>query len=541
MKKTKFLVPLNRNLKKLLLTMKLCLLFLLISAASLMANSGYSQNTTLSIHLKNATLRDLISEVEKQSEFIFVFYDKVVDLDQKIDVNVEGQTIDKILDKIFKSSELTYRICDRQIGIGKRDPVTGIIELPATLKELMVADKKITGMVKDVKGEPIPGVTVIVKGTTIGTITDSQGKFSLDVPLDAKTLLFSFVGMKSREIVVDGKTTINVVMVEETLGLEEVVAIGYATQKKASVTGAISSVGSVDLVRSPNASVANTLAGRVTGLTTVQYSGRPGGDDPVINVRGIGSLTSGASSPLILVDGVERSFTQLDPNEIESVSVLKDASATAVFGVRGANGVILVTTKRGFDGATKISFTSTSGFQSPLRVPAFVDSYTHAMMYNEAQTNDDPNAVVKFSPTAIEAFRTNSDPIIYPNTNWNDYILKPAAFQTQENMNISGGTKTVKYFVSLGYLKQDGLFRTFDLGKDFNYAYNRYNYRANLDIDVTKTTKLSLTTGGRSEIRNEPLQDEPQFSIWRNIYFAQPYRGVGIVDGKHIMSDPRYI
>ncbi len=190
MKKNKFFVPLNRNWKKLLLTMKLCLLFLLISAASLMANSGYSQ-TTLSIHLKNATLRDLISEVEKQSEFIFVFYDKVVDLDQKIDVNVEGQTIDKILDQIFKSSELTYRIFDRQIGIGKRNPVTGVIELPAPLEELMAADKKLTGVVKDIKGEPIPGATVIVKGTTIGTITDFNGNFTLDVPLDAKVLAIS--------------------------------------------------------------------------------------------------------------------------------------------------------------------------------------------------------------------------------------------------------------------------------------------------------------------------------------------------------------
>lgn len=401
---------------------------------------------------------------------------------------------------------------------------------------------QIKGKVVNSEGNPLEGVSVNVVGTTIGSTTNSDGFYVINIGDNSSVVLeFSSIGYQRKSVTVGTLVEVNVTLEGDVAGLEEVVVVGYGTQKKLTVTGAISSVGSADLIKSPNASVANTLAGRVTGLATVQYSGRPGGDDPTTYIRGIGSLTSSASAPLTLVDGVERPFTQLDPNEIESVSVLKDASATAVFGVRGANGVIIVTTKRGTEGAAKISVSASAGFQQPLRLPSFVDSYTHALMYTEAQLNDNPNAALKFSPEAVEAFRTNSDPIIYPNTDWIDYILKPAAFQTQENINISGGTKAVRYFVSLGYLKQDGLFRVFDLPDNNNYSYNRYNYRVNLDIDVTNTTTLSLTSGGRSEFRNEPLADEPQFSIWRNIYFAQPYRGIGIVDGKHVQSDPRYI
>lgn len=399
----------------------------------------------------------------------------------------------------------------------------------------------ISGKVTDASGNPLPGVTVVVQGTTQGTVTDANGEYRLtNVPSDA-TLVFSFIGMRTVNVKVGTQTTINVTMEEEAIGLQEVVAIGYGTQKRISVTAAISNVNTEDLQASPNASIANSLAGRITGISTVQSSGQPGADDPDIYIRGISSLNTSRSRPLILVDGVEREFTQLDPNEIESISILKDASATAVYGVRGANGVIIVTTRRGSTGAPQIDFRASAGLQQPTRLPKFADSYTYATYYNLAQTNDDPNATLKFSEEAIEAFRTGSQPIIYPNTDWIDYILKPAAFITQDNLNISGGTENVRYFVSFGYYRQDGLFKTFDLSDEFNYVYNRYNYRANLDVDVTKTSTISLTLGGRSEVRNEPRQNEPQFSIWRNIYFAQPYRGIGIVDGKHIISSNRYI
>lgn len=239
MKKIRFLIPLNRNWKKLLLTMRLCLLFLMISAAALMANSGYSQNTTLNIRLKNATLRDLIQVIEEQSEFIFVLSDEVVDLDKPIDIQAENQTIDKILDKIFESSELTYRIFDRQIGIGKIDPETGAIELPKELEELLTAEKKITGIVKDPKGDPVRGATILLTGTTIGTTTDAEGNFSLSVPQDAQILSVSFIGYQTVEIPIGDETTFNVSLEEISVGLEEVVVVGYGVQKKESIVGSI--------------------------------------------------------------------------------------------------------------------------------------------------------------------------------------------------------------------------------------------------------------------------------------------------------------
>jgi TonB-linked SusC/RagA family outer membrane protein len=425
---------------------------------------------------------------------------------------------------------LTFNMSASGIGNVKSDPINSTQQLT------------VRGAVTDATtGEALPGVNIVVAGTTIGTITDAMGNFSLQVPNASVTLEFSFIGYTKQDVALGGRTTLNVALVSVAAELSEVVVVGYGTQKKITVTGAIMSVQTKDLVVSPSSSVSNTLAGRITGISTVQYSGRPGGDDATTYIRGIGSLSTAASLPLILVDGVERPYTQLDPNEIESITVLKDASATAVFGVRGANGVLIVTTKRGIEGKAKISFTTSSGIQKASRVPEFVNSYTHATLYDLCQTNDNPSAVVLFSPEAIEAFRTHSDPIIYPDTDWLSYILKPSAFQTQNNLNISGGTDRVKYFVSLGYFRQDGLFRTFDLDNSYNYAYNRYNYRTNLDMNVTKTTKIALTIGGRSEVRNQPISSEPQYTIWRNIYFCQPYRGIGIVDGKHIMSDTRYI
>jgi len=207
------------------------------------------------------------------------------------------------------------------------------------------AQRSINGTVSDESGQPLPGVSVVVKGTATGVATNMDGKFSLNVPANAKTLVFSFIGMKPQEEQINDRSTIDVRLIAETIGLEEVVAIGYGTQKKVTITGAVSSVGSDELVQSPNASVGNSLAGRVTGLSSIQYSGQPGADAPEIYIRGIGSLTTDRSSPLMLVDGVERSFTQLDPDEIESISVLKDAASASIYGAKAAFGVILIITK----------------------------------------------------------------------------------------------------------------------------------------------------------------------------------------------------
>lgn len=533
-------------IRVILLTMKL-LTILIFTGTMAVSASVYSQKTKIDLQLENSTVGTILKSIESKSEFIFFYDVDLINTPVEKSISVRDADIKSVLEELFGNSNIAYLVDDRQIFLYKKDDIKQLENLKEKNRVEVEQPKKkeLSGTVKDTKGLPLPGVSVVVKGTTIGTTTNADGQFSLSVPTDAKTLVFSFVGMKQQEIPVDRKTTFTVTIEEETIGIDEVVTIGYGTQKKITLTGAISSVGSADLVKSPNASVANTLAGRVTGVTSVQYSGMPGGDDPRIYVRGIGSLTESNSSPLILVDGVERSFTQLDPNEIETVTVLKDASATSVYGIRGANGVVIVTTKRGSAGAPKISFSSNAGFQVPTRLPKYADAYTYATMYNKAQLNDNPNAVLKFSSEAIEAFRTNSDPLIYPNIDWQKVILKPASFQMSENVNVSGGTNFAKYFVSLGYLKQNGMFNTFGSSYDYNFGYKRYNYRANIDIDVTKSTKISLTTGGRSEVRNQPSQPNTPgwdiHSLFSYMAWATPFTGAGIVDGKWIRSGMQYI
>lgn len=399
---------------------------------------------------------------------------------------------------------------------------------------------EINGLVKDKSGEPIPGVNVFVKGTTIGTITDFNGHYNLSVPADAEIVVYSFVGMLDKEIKIGNKIKIDVIMEDASIGLDEVVAIAYGSQKKTTITGAVSTISGDELLKTPTGSLSNALSGSVTGLSSVQYSGEPGADDAEIYIRGVTTLNS--SAPLIQVDGVEREFSQLDPNEIESITVLKDASATAVFGVRGANGVILITTKRGKEGEAKISFSSSAGYQMPTKLLEFADSYQYASFYNEAQANDGVSpASYKFKPEILDAFKTHSDPILYPDVDWLDYLLKKGAVQTQHNVNISGGAEKIRYFVSIGAFTQEGLFKTFDSGYDFNFDFKRYNYRANLDYDISKSTLLTLNLGGRVEDKNTPISNEDQNQLFRQLYWSTPFGGAGIVDGKRVVTNADYI
>lgn len=396
---------------------------------------------------------------------------------------------------------------------------------------LAVAQVVVTGSVSDDMG-PIAGANVIEKGSANGVITDMDGNFRLQVQ-NPKTVILkvSFIGYSDQEIPLNGKTNIKVFLKEDSEMLEEVTVVAYGVQKKETLTGAISSVKTDALLASPNASVANSLAGKITGLSSVQSSGQPGAEDPKIFVRGVGSLTEGGAAPLILVDGVERSFYQMDPNEIESVTVLKDASATAVFGVRGANGVVLVTTRRGTDSRAKIAVSSSVGISQIAQWVELSDAYTYATLYNEQERNDGRDEV--FSPYDLERFKLGDNPIMYPNMNWRDYMVKKASVQTQHNLNISGGTDHIRYFVSAGFLYQDGLLKDFGTGD--GYKYKRYNYRANLDFDMSKSTTLKLGIGGVVGDRQEPNN-----GVWGQLSISQPFSGPGLVDGVPMTSQQRY-
>jgi len=402
----------------------------------------------------------------------------------------------------------------------------------------------IKGTVLDEQGATLTGATVLVKGTVNGTISDIDGNFSIKTKNESDVLLIKYLGYITKEINPKGNRVLKVVLESNYKNLDEVQIVGYGQQSKISITGAVSSIGTAELIRSPAPNIGNILAGNMSGVSSVQFSGQPGADNPEIYVRGISTLKASNSTPLILVDGVERDFFNLDPNEVETISVLKDASATAVFGVRGANGVIIVTTRRGQEGPARISASTSFGVQQATRLPEFANSYEWATYANEARYNDDPTKGLfqTFSQEAVNAFQTHSNPIIYPDTDWMDMLFKKNASQSQHNINISGGTKRVRYFTSLSYLTQDGMFINHDKRYNGNFYFNRLNFRTNLDVDFSKSTIMSINLGGRNEVRNEPNSASTNNEeLFRWIYRAAPFSGAGIVDGKWIRRNTTYM
>ena len=435
------------------------------------------------------------------------------------------------------------------IKLRKLSQLFGLLALLLLLPGQSFAQNlRVQGRVLDELGEGLIGAGVVT-----GTITDMDGNFSLSVPQGA-TLEFSCVGYKTLAIQATARMTVN--MEPDTDALDESVVIAYGQQKKVTITGAVSAVGSEDILKAPVANVANALQGNLPGVSAVQASGMPGADEPVIRIRGVGSLNS--AEPLVLVDGVERSFSQLDANEIESISVLKDASATAVFGVRGANGVILVTTKRGTTGKASVTATANAAVQTISKFVEFTDSYTYGKMWNytaitdarpmsqwpgtAAITDYTPYADdgIRFSQSVMEHFRTGDMPRTFPNMDWIKYIMNDTAWQEQANVNVNGGTERVRYFVSAGFLNQDSLFKTFSDNKNETFNYKRLNYRANLDIDVSKRSQLSITLGGRMQNRNTMGGGEG--FLFRYLQGATPYAGSGIdEEGRHVISDENFV
>ena len=413
---------------------------------------------------------------------------------------------------------------------------------------------RVEGKVLDEQGEGLIGAGVVIQGTRTGTITDLDGNFVISAPSGA-VLEISCIGYTTQAVQVTGRN-LTVTLEPESRALDEAVVIAYGQQKKVTITGAVSAVGSDELLKAPVANVANALQGNLPGVSAVQPSGMPGADEPVIRIRGVGSLNS--AEPLVLVDGVERSFSQLDANEIESISVLKDASATAVFGVRGANGVILVTTKRGTEGKASVTASASAAVQSISKFIDFADSYTYGKMWNYTQITDTrpvtqwPGTAnitdytpyagdgIRFSQEVMEHFRLGDMPTTFPSMDWISYIMNDSAWQEQANVNVNGGTDRVRYFVSAGFLNQNSLFKTFSTNKNETFDYQRLNYRANLDIDVSKISQLSITLGGRMQERTTMGGGEG--FLFRYLQGATPYAGSGVdAQGRHIVSDENIV
>ncbi|UVR10791.1 SusC/RagA family TonB-linked outer membrane protein [Bacteroides ovatus] len=397
------------------------------------------------------------------------------------------------------------------------------------------AQTKVSGIVKDAQGMEMIGATVLQKGTNNGIVTGLDGKFTLTLSNKAEqTLLISMIGFIEQSIAIKkNHPFINITLEEDIAQLDEVVVVGYGTQKKVSLTGSISNVGTEDLKSMPVSSVTNALGGRIPGLVTRQESGRPGGDQATMFVRGRASLND--SSPLVLIDGVERPMAQIDPDDIETISVLKDASATAVYGVRGANGVILVTTRRGREGETRISFSSEFGVTSFNRISQTLSAESVSRFMREGAINDgfDPSDTgntrgLFLSEYDNYLYRTQKSPFTHPDNDFVDMFTKNG-LQQKYNVNLSGGNKTVRYFVSVGYFTQTGMFETdvdkikehetiqallaaspdvakglYKEGYNSEYKYSRLTTRSNIDINLTEDFKVSVNLAYRFGSQNRP-------------------------------------
>ena len=379
----------------------------------------------------------------------------------------------------------------------------------------------IKGVVSDNSGS-IPGATVVEKGlTNNGTVTDGEGKFQFTLKGSSKTIIIKSIGYLTQEVKVDNKTSISVKLKTDAKELDAVIVVGFGTQKKITNTGAVSTISATEIKQNPSASIQNTLAGRLPGFTSQQRSGQPGADGAAFFIRGV-STYAGSASPLIIVDDVEYDYNQvsdIDPNEVETVTILKDASTTAVYGIKGANGVLVITTKRGLAGKPRINLKSETGYQMDVNTPTFLNSYQAKLLNNELLTNNGDLTNKAFATDAdLAAYRDHTDPYGHPDINWWKTLFKPGALITRQNLDFQGGTESVKYFVSAGYLWQNGNLRDFssDNGVNSNFYYKRYNFRSNLDIQATKTLSIRLDLTGRFGETNQPYSSQQGSGYYAN-------------------------
>lgn len=418
------------------------------------------------------------------------------------------------------------------------------IFLNRTYANILPPSIQIKGTITDEKGEPIIGAAVHNDDKSVGVITDVDGKFSIQVPPNSTSLIISYLGYKTEIIDIKNEKNLKITLIEDTKSLDELVVVGYGSQKRATVTGSISTISSDDLLKVPVSNLATSLSGKMSGLVTVQQSGMPGGESPIIRIRGV-STTNG-QSPLIIVDGVEQStggswgqqgsysgFEQMDPNEVESISILKDASATAVYGVRGANGVIIVTTKRGIKGKPVVSYTGNVSMTTPAEYPQMLNSADWFSYMNEGLINSGKAPIKSLSE--IEKYRNGSDPLFYPNGDFVDLLFKEKTWKQQHNINIRGGADNVRYFISGGYLNEDGMLNNHPGFRfDNNYSFERYNLRTNFDIQFTKRLSASINIESRFENRGGPtIQGGDQNMMWK-FYEMPAWYSPGFIDDQYV-------
>ena len=461
----------KRAVLKLLFFMNLKIFFLFICIMPASA-SIYSQNTKLDVSVKNYSLERVFEQIENQSEFTFLYSVDDIDDYTNISIDIKGESVEEILEKCLENTSLTYEIEDKLVVVRQK-------EHAVTPKVGSQEKKEVKGTVIDEKGEGLPGVNVVVKGTVIGTSTDIDGNFTIEVDNLNETLVFSFIGFLSKEVKIDNNTNISVVLYEDTENLSEVVVVGYGVQKKANLTGSVTSVKPDQLVAKPSTTLSAALQGTMPGVSVVQESGQPGADGGTIRIRGLSSLDNNAkgpldndvNGPLVIVDGIPSSIDDVDVNDIESMSVLKDAASTSIYGTRGGNGVILITTKNGKGQKMQVSLNSYVAWQSPTNLPEFVSSADYAKYKNIAAVNDGKEKL--FTDEQIKKYADGSDPDNYPNTDWVDLLYQGSGFQQSHHVALKGGDEINSFMLSVNYKSQEGIID--------NTSNDKYGVRFNLN------------------------------------------------------------
>lgn len=485
------------------------ILFLCFFCVQVFAQSGTEK---INVTFKNIPLKEAMPMIEKAAPgWLFSYDATAVDLNQKVSLTANGKELRLAMRDLVASTNLNFTLNGNRIVLTVDD--TKVIAKKG-------AAKKVTGIVKDEHGEPVIGATVLVKGTVNGVVTDIDGKYSIQTHI-GDLLEYSYIGYNSVEQRVKSGGVINVTLAESNVNLDDVVVIGYGTQKKESVSSSVNTVKPAEFAV-PARSLSTMLAGQVAGVIAIQRSGEPGNDDASFWIRGQSSY-AGGTSPLVLVDGVPRSMNDIDTDEIETFTVLKDAAATAVYGSEGANGVVLITTKRGRAQKTIVTFNAQYSIATPTRMPELMPSYDYLSMWNEASWNEAGNpdwdtylaTNAPYSAETLAKYRSGEDTDLYPNSVWTDLLSKHTQNQ-RYTINFRGGSEKTKFFVSGAFYDEKGIFKSNPLEDyDANIGLKRYNLRSNVDMDITKTTKLSVDMSGQYKTQNNPGNSSDQ--IWKHI------------------------
>jgi TonB-dependent starch-binding outer membrane protein SusC len=488
--------------RKNFLIMKLTSILLFAACLNATAN-GFSQ--TVSISKTNAPLEKVFREIKRQTGYTFVSTKDLLQKARPVTIDVSNASLKDVLDILFRNQPLDYTIVNKVVVlVDKKHPDIKTTEI--SIAPLVA----IQGKIVNEKGEPLSGANVQEKGTVNVVSTKEDGSFTINVKSQRATLVISYVGYDAKEVAVNNQTNISVALTPVNSSMNDLIVIGYGTQKKATLTGSVTSVKGSEIIKSPSTNVSNSIGGRLPGLVTVTPSSEPGYDGSIIRIRGINTLNN--NSPLIVVDGVPgRSLDRIDPSTIESISVLKDASA-AIYGAQAANGVILITTKRGKTGKPTITATFNQGWGRPTKLPDMADAATYATMINEINQYAGNNP--KYTPDEIKKYQDGSDPWAYPNTNWFKEVLRPWSGQNYTNLTINGGNEAMRYFVSLSRRSQEGFY--YNSGT----KYNQYDFRSNLDGNINKYITLSVDLSGRNEDRNFPVRSAG--SIFRMVMRGKP-------------------